>query len=39
MKIINPLIKSFCGGLKNEGWKGRRVEGKKIEGFENLFAC
>jgi hypothetical protein len=25
------LIKSFCGeGLKNEGWKGRRVEGEKV---------
>jgi hypothetical protein len=36
-------MKSFCGGeLKNEGWKGRKVEGekinKKIEGFDTRCA-
>jgi hypothetical protein len=33
--------KLLRGGLKNEGWKGRRVEGEKfkkeIEGFDTLF--
>jgi hypothetical protein len=39
MNIVN--IKSFCGcytGLKNEGWKGGRVEGEKFEGFDTRCA-
>jgi hypothetical protein len=33
--LAAKLIKSFCGGrLKNEGWKGRRVEGEKVRSLK-----
>jgi ATP-dependent Lhr-like helicase len=33
--FLATLNKSFCGGrLKNEGWKGRRVEGEKVRTLE-----
>jgi hypothetical protein len=30
LQTMTALIKSFCGGVKNEGWKGRMVEGEKL---------
>ena len=31
------LMKSFCGGgLKSEGWKGRRVEGEKVRTLKSI---